>query len=139
MLFTGRHERQLDPKGRLALPPEFRRHFEPRCYLAFGDNGCVVVYTPEEYEAMANEMLEKVKRKEASRDALRAFAGNTFETTVDGQGRINVERTLREFAGVEPSTKVVVAGAIDRVEIWNAELYGAVQSRGADELKTTGF
>jgi MraZ protein len=139
VLFTGRHERQLDPKGRLALPAEFKRYFEPRCYLAFGDKGCVVVYTPEEYETLANEMLEKVKRKEASRDALRAFAGNTFEATVDGQGRINVDRALREFASVETNSKVVVAGAIDRVEIWNVGLYDDIQTRGTEELKTNGF
>ena len=139
MLFTGRHERQLDPKGRLALPPEFRRHFEPRCFLSIGDNGCVVIYTPEEYEAMAGEMLEKVKRKEASRDVLRAFAGGTFETPVDGQGRVNVDRTLREFARIELGTKVVVAGAVDRVEIWNAATYDEVQQRGAEEMRTTGF
>jgi MraZ protein len=138
-VFTGRHERQLDPKGRLALPPEFRRHFEPRCYLAFGDNGCVVVYTPEEYETLAAEMLEKVKRKEASRDALRAFAGNTFEAAVDAQGRVNVDRTLRDYAGIELATKVVVAGAIERVEIWNAEQYEARQALGIDELRTNGF
>lgn len=139
MRFTGRHERQLDPKGRLALPPDFRRHFEPRCFLAFGDNGCVVIYTPEEYESMVSEILERVKRKEASRDALRAFAGNTFETTVDAQGRVNVDRVLRDYAQVEPGSKVVVAGAFDRVEIWNTAVYDGVQDRGVAELRTNGF
>lgn len=139
MLFTGRHERQLDPKGRLALPADFRRHFEPRCYLAYGENGCVVIYTPEDYEAMANELLEKVKRKEASRDALRVFAGNTYEATVDGQGRINVDRALRDFAQIELNTKVTVLGAFDRVELWRSDLYDEMAGRGTAELKTTGF
>jgi len=58
---------------------------------------------------------------------------------VDAQGRVNVDRTLREYARIELATKVVVAGAIDRVEIWNAEQYEARQSSGVDELRTTGF
>ncbi|MFM8522441.1 MAG: cell division/cell wall cluster transcriptional repressor MraZ, partial [Acidimicrobiaceae bacterium] len=30
-MFVGAHERQLDPKGRIALPAAFRPKFEPKC------------------------------------------------------------------------------------------------------------
>ena len=48
-MFVGKYERQLDPKGRLALPSDFRPRFEPRCYLAYGQDGCIEVMTPEAY------------------------------------------------------------------------------------------
>ena len=98
-MFVGRHDRQLDPKGRVALPSTFRPRFEPRCYLAFGRDGCVDVYTPEAFEQMATETMEKVKQGEISRDEQRALAAHAFDVTVDAQGRLNVDRELRDYAG----------------------------------------
>ena len=134
-VFVGRHERQLDPKGRLALPSAFRPRFEPRCYLAFGRDGCIDVFTPEAFEQMAMETMEKVKRGEMGRDEQRALAASTFDTTIDSQGRISIDRALRDFAGLELNTRVVVAGSFDRVEIWNAQAYDAVAARGGAALK----
>ena len=122
-MFVGRHERQLDPKGRLALPSAFRPRFEPRCYLAMGRDGCIDVFTPEAFEQMANETMDKVRRGEISRDEQRALAASTFETSVDAQGRISIDRTLRDFAGLELGTRVMVSGSFDRVEIWNTAIY----------------
>ena len=134
-MFVGRHERQLDPKGRLALPAPFRPRFEPSCFLAFGSDGCVEVWTRVLFEATAQEATEKMKRGEISRDAWRATAHNALEVTVDGQGRINVDRAFRDYATLEADSKVVVAGSIDRVEIWSAEAYAAMSARGTAELK----
>lgn len=134
-MFVGRHERQLDPKGRVALPATFRPKFEPACFLAFGNDGCIDVYTREDFELMAQEANEKVRKGEMSRDAWRALAHNTFEVPVDGQGRINVEPTLRDFGALAPGERVVVAGSFDRVEIWNPDRYDQVRQRGTAELR----
>ena len=112
----------------------FRPRFEPRCYLAFGRDGCVDVYTPEAFEQMATETMEKVKQGEISRDEQRALAANAFDVTVDAQGRLNVDRELRDYAGLQLGTKVVLAGSFDHVEIWNAETYERVVARGGASL-----
>jgi MraZ protein len=134
-VFTGRHERQLDPKGRLALPAEFRRQFEHQCFLTFGESSCIEVFTPEAFKDMADVLMEKVRRGEASRDAIRGMAHNTFTVNVDGQGRIVLTPELRAYAGIELNSRVVVAGAIDRMEIWNAETYGSVNERNVAGLR----
>lgn len=134
-VFTGRHERQLDPKGRLALPAPYRPRFEPACFLAFGSDGCIEVWTRELFEETAKEATEKMKRGEISREAWRATAHNALEVAIDGQGRVTVERALRDYAGLDLETKVVVAGSYDRVEIWNATAYDAMNARGTAELK----
>ena len=72
---------------------------------------------------MATETMEKVKQGEMGRDEQRALAAGTFDTPVDAQGRISIDRGLRDFAGLELNTKVVVSGSFDRVEIWNAQAY----------------
>ena len=82
-MFVGVHERQLDPKGRLALPAAFRPRLEPRCYLAFGRDKCIDVLTAEAFEQVAQEMLEKVRNGEMSLNERRALAANTIEVTID--------------------------------------------------------
>lgn len=128
------HERQLDPKGRLALPAAFRPRLEPRCYLALGRDKCVDILTTEAFEAMAADILEKVRRGEIDRSEQRALAHNTFEVVVDAQGRINVEEKLREYAGLAVGSRVVVAGSFDRVEIWEPSRHDRVSSAGTSQL-----
>ena len=70
-VFVGRHERQLDPKGRLALPASYRPRFEPSCFLSFGNDGCVEVWTRELFEETTREATDKMKRGEISREAWR--------------------------------------------------------------------
>ena len=134
-VFVGRHDRQLDPKGRLALPATFRQKFESQAYLSFGENGCVDAFTPEEYEQMAQETLERVKRGELSRNRLRALSANTYQVPIDAQGRVLVDQKLREFAELALGTRVVVIGALDRVEIWNADKFETVEARGGEGLR----
>ena len=134
-VFVGRHDRQLDPKGRLALPATFRQKFESQAYLSFGENGCVDAFTPEEYEQMAQETLERVKQGEISRNRLRALSANTYQVPIDAQGRVLVDQKLREFAELTLGTRVVVIGAVDRVEIWNADKFDAVEARGGEGLR----
>ncbi len=134
-MFVGRHERQLDQKGRLALPSAYRPRFEPRCYLAFGLDGCIDVLTADGFEEVANEMLEKVKRGEVSRQQQRTLAASTVEVTLDGQGRITLDRELRQFAGLEPDSKVIVAGSFDRVEVWSPGAYERQVNQGGALLR----
>ena len=65
-MFFGLHERQLDDKGRVALPAAFRNDLGDRCYLVIGDYRCIDVYSSEEFETRAREMIDAVKRGEAT-------------------------------------------------------------------------
>ena len=134
-MFVGKYERQLDPKGRVALPSDFRPRFEPRCYLAYGKDGCIEVMTPEAFEDMANELMEQRKRGELTLAELRTKASNAFVAAVDSQGRITIDRELRAFAGIEPGSPVMVSGAFDRVEVWHPETFARWNAEGNEALK----
>ncbi len=137
-MFVGVHERQLDPKGRLALPAAFRPRLEPRCYLAFGQDKCVDVLTAEAFESVATEAMEKVRRGEMDRNQMRALASNTIEVTIDAQGRINLEEKLREYAGLSLNSKVIVTGAFDRVEIWEPTRHERISQAGTEKIAGVG-
>ena len=135
--FVGRYERQVDDKGRLALPSAFRARFEPRCFLARGQDGCIDVMTEEGFDEMVAELLEKVKRGDMSKSQQRALSGDTVEVALDAQGRFLITQELREFAGIEPKAAVIVAGSFDRVELWNPVSYSEQIEQGSALIKGT--
>ena len=133
-VFVGAHERQLDPKGRLALPAPYRPRLEPRCYLSFGRDKCIDVMTAEEFEQIGREAVEKVKKGEMSRAEQRALAFNSVEVVIDAQGRINLSEEFRNYAGLTLNSRIVVAGSFDRVEIWDPARYERVALEGTEQI-----
>jgi MraZ protein len=134
VLFVGTHERQLDDKGRLALPASFRAHLGEHCYLVFGDDQCVNVVPADQFEAMAEQLMSKVDRGEASRQRQRAVASSATLVSVDKQGRVTVDERLRSYAGLRTDERVVVTGNFRVVEIWAPEKYAQINDEGTSDL-----
>jgi transcriptional regulator MraZ len=133
-VFVGVHERQLDERGRVALPPTFRHPLGDLCYLFSGEDGCVSVRSVESFNDEASDLIGRVKRGEASRDRQRAFAASASEASIDKQGRVTISPELRAFAGVEPHSSIIVLGDLDHIEIWEPHAYGVHRDAGSDEL-----
>lgn len=134
MLFVGAFERQLDDKGRLALPAGFRNRLGEHCYLAKGRDKSVSVVPAATFEAEAAEMRIREKNGEISRNALRALAASASLVTLDKQGRVGIEEQLRLYADLVPNSPVVVAGGFDRLEIWTPERYARIDTEGTGEM-----
>jgi MraZ protein len=135
-MFFGLHERQLDAKGRVALPASYRDDLGERCVLVFGDSQCIEVHAADAFESRATEVREDVKRGAASMLRQRALAHSATPVSVDRQGRITVDERLREFAQIPLSSKVVVTGNIDCVELWSDAVYREVADRTSAEMAT---
>ncbi|MET0144305.1 MAG: cell division/cell wall cluster transcriptional repressor MraZ [Ilumatobacteraceae bacterium] len=133
-MFVGVHERQLDDKGRLALPSAFRALIGETCYLVMGDDRCVNVFPSADFEAMARDVMDQVRRGEMTLTRQRALAHSATLVTLDKQGRVTVDEKLRTYARLETSSKVVVSGNLDRAEVWSEELYERVAASGRGEL-----
>ncbi len=133
-MFVGVHERQLDDKGRLALPSAFRALLDDSCYLVYGDDRCVNVFARQDFERMAQDVIEQVRHGEMSRAARRALAHSATLVTLDKQGRVTIDDKLRTYARLEPGSRVVVSGNLDRAEVWCEELYERVAATGRGEL-----
>lgn len=133
-MFVGVHERQLDDKGRLALPSPFRTLLEESCYLAYGDDRCVNVFTRQDFEREAQTVMEQVRRGEMSLARQRALAHSAALVTLDKQGRVTIDDKLRTYARLQPGSRVIVSGNLDRAELWSEELYERVAAAGRGEL-----
>ena len=120
--FFGRYEHSLDDKGRVILPSKFRGPFEQGGYLTEYQDGCLSLWTPDEFEQQMESMLERASAGKSDRNLARLWASTSHEVEVDRQGRMAIPSHLREFASLEGD--VLVHGAIDRVELWNPALWG---------------
>jgi len=133
-MFVGVHERQLDDKGRLALPSAFRAMLGDSCYLVIGDERCIDVMPRDAFEEMANELMRRARAQQITLGRQRALAHSATLVTLDRQGRVTLDDKLRAYAHLTPSSKVVVSGNLDRAEVWSAELYEHIAAAGRGEM-----
>lgn len=133
-MFVGVHERQLDDKGRLALPSPFRALLGDTCYLVNGRGRCVDVLSREEFEEQANDIKRRVRDGEMSLTSQRAFAHSATLVTLDKQGRVTLHDELRQYAHLTLGSKVVVSGNLDRAEVWSVDLHERISAAGRGEL-----
>ncbi len=126
-MFTGEHERLLDEKGRLVLPPLFRRDLQDTVFLArSGSDPCLLLYSPDGINEVANRLKERVRNGEVSPNEQRRWSASISEVRTDAQGRIAIPPKLRQQVGLD--REVVVIGVVDRAEVWGADAWAAVES-----------
>jgi MraZ protein len=124
-VFVGTFEHSLDGKGRVVLPAPFRNELAGRGMVTQHQR-CLAVWTPAGFDEVANRLRDKVREGLATQNAMRALSANAVQVEPDSQGRILLPLRLREFAQLERD--VVVIGAFDRIEIWNAERWQQVSA-----------
>ncbi|HHE41998.1 MAG TPA: transcriptional regulator MraZ [Dehalococcoidia bacterium] len=120
-MFFGEYVYKLDDKGRVPLPPKFRRDMRDTIVLTKGTEKCIRVYPLSEWKRIADELSSKALTSASQRKLNRAIFGSAFSTSFDKQGRIGLPMPLRLHA--EIGETVVVVGVNQSVELWNEELW----------------
>jgi transcriptional regulator MraZ len=120
-MFIGQFEHHLEEKGRLSVPKKFRTDLEKGAVLSQGLDGCLFLYPKAAWE----ELVTRVSRLPLARSDARSFARSlsfgASEVEFDSLGRILIPDYLRAFAGIK--SDCVVAGAVDRIEIWDKDKF----------------
>ena len=130
-LFVGTHEHTIDGKGRLILPSSFRNALANGAYVTpLGD--CLGILPTDEFSRMAGSLQSDVDSGEVELDAFRAFAAQADGVMPDAQGRIRILPHLRDAASL--GRRVIVTGAIRRVEVWDPDRWADVRDVGTESL-----
>lgn len=119
----GEFRHTVDDKGRLSLPAKFRSKLGERVVVSKGVDKCLYVYPLKEFEAVVERLEGHASLQKEFRDFHRFFLAGSYDTEVDGHGRILIQAGHREYAGLQRD--VVVIGISHRAEIWDAETYEA--------------
>lgn len=122
----GEYDYAMDDKGRVVIPPAFREFVEDGMIITRGMEGCLYVFPLDVWKRL-EEQLEKLPLTDApSRSFVRFFYSGASKNRLDNQFRLSIPHPLRQFAGLE--AEVVVAGAPNRLELWNPERWNQVLS-----------
>jgi len=119
---TGQYAHSIDAKGRLFIPAKLRQALGDTFHVTVGQDHCLSVYSDESWAAFMDK-LKGMSYNEVKR--LRGLFAYGADCEPDGQGRILLPAKLREYADLEKD--VVIIGSFDRVEIWNAERWAALE------------
>ncbi len=116
-MFFGEFEYKIDEKGRVPIPPRFRRELKEGVVLRPGIEKCIVAYSVSEWKKVAATLTSGSVEPSKLRRLNRAIFATAFSTNIDGQGRIALPVPLREYA--EIMDEVIVTGANTYLELWN--------------------
>jgi len=131
-MFFGEFEYKIDEKGRVPIPPKFRRELgREEVVLAPGVEKCINAYPLSEWKKLANELTGGPIPRDKFRRLNRAFFATAFSLTIDGQGRIALPVPLREYA--EIVDEVVIAGANKYFELWNKVHWGEEKAASQEQ------
>ena len=119
-MFFGEFEYRIDEKGRVPLPPKFRRELrEGVVILAPGVEKCITAYPTAEWKKLATTLTSASLSQSKLRRLNRALFAAAFILNIDKQNRIALPVPLREHAGIE--NDVIVAGANTYFELWDKD------------------
>lgn len=116
-MFFGEFEYKLDEKGRVPIPPRFRRELRDGIVLTPGVEKCITAYSPPEFQKLATTVTTGSFTPSKLRRLNRAIFATAFYVNIDGQGRIALPYPLREYASIED--ELVIIGANNCLELWN--------------------
>jgi MraZ protein len=137
MAFRGRFFCKLDAKGRLSLPSAYgvekaEKHPFVITNAKTQNQRFLDAYPLKEWEKLEKRVL-KWPSLDKSVQAFQRFylsSGQVVET--DSNSRFLIPQSLRQYAGLQEQSEVVLVGMGQKIEIWNGEcwdkLFGQMES-----------
>lgn len=123
--FLGEYEVAIDAKGRFLLPAGFRKQLPEglgeRFVVNRGFENCLVLYTMDVWEVLANKMSKLNDFNPKERAFKRLFLNGANIVELDSAGRLNLPKNLMEYASL--SKEMIVAAQGNKVELWDKEAY----------------
>lgn len=127
MLLTGKFDRTVDEKLRLALPKAMRDALGETdavvLYVAPGTDGSLGLYTENSLSHLADRLESVSPNAEDVRRFSRLFFARTQRVEMDKAGRIRIPAELAELGGIGRS--VVLVGVRDHIELWDKDRWSA--------------
>jgi MraZ protein len=126
-VFIGEYQHVLDTKKRVAVPAKFRTKFKKGIVVTRGLDGCLFIYTANEWEKIAEKLGSMPVGEKGTRSFIRMVLAGATDSKLDSQGRILIPEYLKEYASL--SKDVTIAGLFNRLEIWDTKTWDKYKKR----------
>lgn len=132
-MFLDNFDYKLDEKGRFPLPPRFRSQLKDGLIALPGVERCVLIFPLAEWQKIAQTLTSRSGiNKSKQRRLSRAIFGSASHLQLDGQGRIALPSSLRDYAGIQD--EVTVVGLNTYIEVWDRSLWQQEKSLSWEEM-----
>lgn len=116
----------MDAKGRMAIPAKYRETLTAACggrivMTAHTQDRCVLVYPETEWQTILPKIEALPTFNRAALRAQRLLIGYACALELDGNGRVLLPPTLREYANLEK--KLMLVGLGKKFELWGEDAW----------------
>lgn len=122
--FSGSQETKLDDKNRFVLPQSMRFGLVENGVLEFsmgiGLGGCIAIYRKSDIDKIVAKFQAK-QHVAKYQKFFTLFFSSLHQLTCDKLGRVLMPLMLKKAAGI--NSEIVIAGVLDKIEIWPKEKY----------------
>ena len=125
-MFKGSYRHRIDAKGRLPVPAAFRRLLAEEgasTVVVTVLDQCLAVYAAGEWSRVESQLAALPPFSAPVKALSRLLSSRAVDCPLDVQGRILLPASLRASAGL--GREAVVAGVLNRFEIWEPEAWAA--------------
>ncbi|MDO7742277.1 MAG: division/cell wall cluster transcriptional repressor MraZ [Pedobacter sp.] len=121
----GEFDCKLDAKGRLMVPSGLKKQLpnveQEGLVINRGFEKHLVIYPKKVWEGIVEELSKLNQYEKKNREFIRFFTRGAMELTMDASGRVNLPKSLLEFAGI--NGEVILACQFDKIELWDKQAY----------------
>lgn len=115
-MFWGEYSHQLDKKGRLIIPAQYRERLTDQAILTRGLDQNLVIYPADIWQKVTQQVNKMPITHPSARALRRLLFSGAVELTLDKQGRVVIPQYLRDYADLEET--VLLVGMELFIELW---------------------
>lgn len=126
-MLIGEFRHQVDGKGRVAVPAQFRRGLPSGSVVSIGPEGRLVIRPPDAWAALERNHQMNAETPEQARRYLRTLYSSARELETDAQGRMLLIEPHRRWASISDRAVFVGLGSVVEVVgegVWDGEQSG---------------
>ncbi len=132
-MFIGEYAHNLDSKGRIIIPSKFRDELHSRFILTRGLDGCLTIYSLEQWDQIFAKLSKLPTTKKATRQYIHMLTSRATECTLDNQGRIQIPSFLAKPVNI--TKECVIVGVNDHIEIWDRATWESYYDEASDNFE----